>query len=435
VDYPTWFDVIAIGSVVVTAFMLVLALFEPGLAYKVEAPDTCDLGSPAFLRMIEALTDAQLRRGNTVEVLTNGEVYYEAELEAIDRAERSINVEAYIFQRGEVARRFVESLAKRARAGVRVKLVLDAIGSFASWDNYFKELTDAGGRVEWYQPLRWHNWPQYNHRTHRELIIVDGKIGFVGGSGVADHWLKGQKGKPRWRDTMFRIEGELVLSLQATFAENWLEASGEILGGEDYFPGSEDEGAPDCEDEGGTAALVVNSSPSTGGSTRARILFQTLLASARESVLITTPYFLPDRSARRELVKAVSERGVKVSVITPGDNNDHLLTRSASRRLYGDLLKAGGRIYEYKPGMIHAKTMVIDGLWSVVGTTNFDNRSFGLNDEVNLAAFDRPLAARVAEDFARDRAASREISYEDWRARSLWERTCEKLGQLLERQQ
>ena len=426
-DYPTWFDVIAIGSVAVVAFMLFLALFEPGLAYKVEPTDSCDLDSPDFLRMIEALTDAQLRRTCSVEVLTNGEVYYEAELEAISRARSSVNLEAYIFQKGEAAGRFVKALAGRARAGVKVKLVLDAAGSFASWNSYFRELTDAGGRVEWYHALRWHNWTRYNNRTHRELIVVDGRVGFIGGSGVADHWLKPRDGKRRWRDTMFRVEGELVLSLQATFAENWLEASGEILAGEEYFPNIE------AGDD--TSAFVVNSSPTTGGSTRARILFQMLLASARESILITTPYFLPDRSARREMARAVKGRGVRMEIITPGVHSDHLLTRTSSRRLYGDLLKAGAHIYEYQPGMIHAKTMVVDGAWSVVGTTNFDNRSFGLNDEVNLAAFDRPLAARVGEDFARDRAESREITYEEWRARPLWERAYEQLGHILERQQ
>jgi cardiolipin synthase A/B len=427
VDYPTWFDVIAIGSVVVVAFLLFLALFAPGLNYKVERTDSCDLDSSDFLRMIEALTDAQVRGGGSVEVLTNGEVYYEAELEAVARAEQSINLEAYIFQKGEVADRFVKALAERASAGVKVKLVLDAAGSFASWDSYFRPLTDAGGRVVWYHPLRWYNWPRYNNRTHRELIVIDGRVGFVGGSGVADHWLIPRGRRARWRDTMFRVEGDLVLSLQATFAENWLEASGEILAGEEYFP--------DLESKGGLSAFVVNSSPTTGGSTRARILFQMLLASARESILITTPYFLPDRSARREMVRAVKERGVRLEIITPGVHSDHMLTRSSSRRLFGDLLKAGARIHEYQPGMIHAKTMVVDGAWSIVGTTNFDNRSFGLNDEVNLAAFDRDLAARVASDFARDRAESREITYDEWRSRPVWERAYEQFGRILERQQ
>ena len=421
-----WFLVIAVIAIAAQALLLFLALFEPGLHYKVSAPENCELDSPDFMRMIEALTDAKVYHRSTIEVLTNGEVYYEAELAAIARAETSVNIEAYIFQKGEVARRFVEALAERARAGVQVNLVLDAIGSFASWDSYFKELTDAGGRVEWYHPLRWYTLPRINNRTHRELILVDGKVGFIGGAGVADHWLKGLKGKRRWRDTMFRVEGDLVLSLQSAFAENWLEASGEILAGGEYFP--------DYATRGETSAFIVNSSPSAGRSTRARMLYQTLLASARESILITTPYFLPDKSARAEMVKALG-RGVKISIITPGRHSDHLLTRTSSRRLYGDLLRAGAKIYEYRPAMIHAKTMVVDAAWSVVGSTNFDNRSFGLNDEVNLAAFDAELAMRVAEDFERDRAESEQVSYDEWRRRPLWERGYEQLGRLLERQQ
>lgn len=427
-DYPTWFDVIAVVAVVLMAFLLFLALFEPGLDYRINAPLSCELDSEEFMQMIEALTDSQLRRRNRIEVLTNGEVYYEAELEAIARAERSVNIECYIFQKGEVARRFVVALAERARAGVKVNLVLDALGSFTSWDGYFKELTDAGGRVGWYHPLRWQTLARVNNRTHRELFIVDGKVGFVGGAGVADHWLKGRRGRRRWRDTMFRVEGDLVMSLQATFAENWLEASGEILMGAEYFPRHAPEGD-------GATALVVNSSPSAGRSTRARMLYQTLLASARQKVLITTPYFLPDRSARAEMVKAIKERGVEISIITPGRRTDHLITRVSSRRLYGDLLAAGARIYEYRPTMIHTKSMVVDDAWSVVGTSNFDNRSFGLNDEVNLAAHDAELAARVTEDFLRDRAESEEISYDRWRRRPLWERAYEQVGRLIERQQ
>jgi len=182
-------------------------------------------------------------------------------------------------------------------------------------------------------------------------------------------------------------------------------------------------------------AIVVDSSPSTGASTRARILFQTLLASARKTIHITTPYFLPDRSARAEMVRAVRERGVELKIIVPGGHSDHLLTRRSSRRLFGDLLKAGAKIYEYEPAMIHAKTMIIDGVWSIVGSTNFDNRSFGLNDEINLAARDEKLAARLAEDFSTDLAASREVTYDEWRSRSIFERMHEWLGWVLERQQ
>jgi cardiolipin synthase A/B len=421
------YDVISIIAIAFLALMLFLALFEPGLRYKIRLSPSLQPDSEDFQRLLAALADAQLHARNQIEVLTNGDVFYEAELEAISLARHSVNIEAYIFQKGKIARRFVAALTERARAGAQVNLVFDAIGSFATWNSYFKELREAGGQVAWYHPLRWDTLPRINNRTHRELIIIDGKVGFIGGAGVADHWYLGKRRHPRWRDTMFRIEGEEVTGLQATFAENWLEASGELLTDKGYFPF--------CEVESGAIAMVVNSSPSIGGSTRARMLFQTLLASAQKSIAITTPYFLPDKSARDEMIRAIKERGVEVRIITPGKHSDHLLTRTSSRRLYGDLLKAGAQIYEYEPAMIHAKVMIVDGLWSVVGSTNFDNRSFGLNDEINLAACDDKLAARLEMDFARDMADSREVTYDEWRRRSVFERAHEWLGWVLERQQ
>jgi cardiolipin synthase len=304
--------------------------------------------------------------------------------------------------------------------------VLDAVGSFTTWDGYLKPLRDAGARVRWYQPLRWYTVRRLNNRTHRELIIVDGTVGFVGGAGIADPWYKSTPKEPQWRDTMFRIEGELVTGLQTTFAENWLESADEILTGDAYFPSVRDEAGDDST--GDTSGLVVISSPSAGRATRARILFQTLLASARQTIQITSPYFLPDRSVRAELLRAVRERGVRVTVLVPGDHADHLLTRRSSRRLYGELLKGGVQVHEYAPSMHHAKVMVVDGAWNVFGTTNFDNRSFGLNDEVNVATCDRALAARLDEDFQRDLSKSHQVSYEEWESRPLKERIIEKLG-------
>jgi cardiolipin synthase len=225
-----------------------------------------------------------------------------------------------------------------------------------------------------------------------------------------------------------RVEGEAVGQLQATFAENWLESCGDVLTGRDYFP------EPSVEDPSGVA-LVVNSTPSAGGSTRARVLFQMLLASARSTVHITTPYFLPDRSLMDELVRALRERGVEVKLIVPGKKSDHMLTRSSSRRDYGPLLEAGARIYEYQPAMIHAKILLVDGLWGVVGSTNFDNRSFGLNDEVNLAVRGEQFVERLETDFDRDLANSEPITYEQWKRRPVIERAPELLGWVLDRQQ
>ena len=416
------------------AFLLVMlyfALFEPGLPYRVGRPPADPLDSERFRRTLSALAASTMHSGNRVEVLTNGEAFYEAELQAIREACDSLHLEAYIFQRGELTRRFLQAMAERAASGVAVHVVLDAVGCFLTTRKYLAPLIEAGGHVEFYNPIRWNNLPRINNRTHRELLLIDGTVGFLGGAGFADHWVyphgHGLKKKPRWRDTMFRLEGDIVREMQSVFSENWLEASGRILFDSRYVhPG---------DVKGPTEGMIVGSSPTFGRSTRNRMLYQTLLASAQRSIHITTPYFLPDRSARSELVRAIRERGVEVVIITPGRHADHLLTRRSSRRLYGELLRAGASIYEYQPTMIHAKVLVVDGAWSVVGSTNFDNRSFGLNDEVNLAAYCPELAARLEEDFARDVAQSRQVSYQTWRRRPFFERGHELLGWLLERQQ
>ncbi len=264
---------------------------------------------------------------------------------------------------------------------------------------------------------------------------MDGEVGFIGGAGIGDNWLGGIGRDPMWRDTVFRVSGDLAIGLQTTFSENWLEAAEEILIGDDYFSAcvqdTQDDGVK-SEDE--AVGLVVISTPSAGRSTRSRVLFQVLLASAKQTIHINSPYFLPDRSVRCELIKAV-ERGVKVKIITPGKHSDHVLTRNASRRRYGELLKGGAEIYEYEPSMIHVKALVIDGIWNVVGSTNFDSRSFGLNDEVNLAVRNGPLATRLTEDFQGDLQQSRRITLEEWRRRPVHERILETLGRLIERQQ
>ncbi len=425
---PSGLVVLGALALAAAALVLLVGLFGPGLRYKVAATNSDDNTSDDFLRTLEALTDAKIHRRTALTVLTNGQIFYEEELRSIQAAQRSVNLEAYIFQKGDIAQRYLDSLTEQARAGVKVNLVLDALGSIGSKEKYFSRLTAAGGKVAWYNNFSWNKLPRFNHRTHREVLVIDGRIAFVGGAGVADHWYTGKGHDPRWRDTMIRVEGEAVPNLQATFAENWLEACGEVITGEAYFP------PPDsCAGEG--AVLVINSTPSAGGSTRARLLFQMLLASARKSIYITTPYFLPDRSMLNELIRAVRERGVKVKLLVPGKRSDHLLTRSSSRHAYGKLLRAGAEIFEYQPAMIHAKILMIDGLWSVAGSTNFDNRSFGINDEVNLAVRDADFTGQLEEDFANDLAQSERVTYEQWRRRPVLQRAPELLGWILERQQ
>ncbi len=429
----TFFTVVAVMAILVQSFLLFLFFFEPSLPYKLWKPPSP--ASREFLSMLEALLGVRSYRSEGVEVLTNGNTFYSGELDAIQEAQKSVNLEAYIFQEGELTRRFVAALADRARLGVKVNLVIDAVGSAGTSSSFFQELVDAGGRVKRYHSFGWETLARFNNRTHRVLLVIDGRIGFLGGAGFADQWFNNTSGSPRWRDTMVRLEGKAVAGLQATFAENWLESSGEILWGEEYFPSSSHERKSTATKRDAPVEMVVSSSPSLGRSTRARILFQTLLASAQESICLTTPYFLPDRSARAEMLRAMRERGVRIRILTPGKRSDQLLTRRSSRRLYGALLEGGAQIFEYQPAMMHAKTLIVDNLWSVVGSTNFDHRSFGLNDELNLVCCNEKLAGRLTEDFERDLKHSRLIEYSEWKGRSVIERAHECLGWVLERQQ
>jgi cardiolipin synthase A/B len=419
-----WFAVVCMVAIIT---WVLIDLFGPVLQYKMPQPLAGALDSPEFVRQLEALASSRAATNTLIEPLPNGVNFYGAEIQAIAQAHKSIDWVAYIFAKGEIAQRMVAALTERARAGVEVNLVIDAVGSFSMPKKFFAPLTEAGGHVRWFHPLRWNNWPRANNRTHRELIVIDGQIGFIGGAGVADHWWHGIKKQAPWRDTMFKVTGDAVRFLQSSFLENWLESSGEILAGQKYFA------APQNPD--GAVSMVVDSSPSQGGSTRARILFQTLICSAEKSLKITTPYFLPDRSLIRELVRAIEERDVRVQILVPGRHSDHGMTRSSSRATYGDLLKAGAEIYEYQPTMIHAKIMIVDDLWCVVGSTNMDHRSFGWNDEVNLAVMDPALAAKLSANFEEDLANSHRETLQEWEHRSFAQRAMEWLGWLIAREQ
>jgi cardiolipin synthase len=407
--------------------MFVAGLFAPGLRYSLATPPDTPVDATVFIHQLEPMVNSKITRDNEIDVIENGDHFYDAEMQAMREARHSINIEAYIFHKGQVTDEVLDILTARARAGVHVNLVIDSVGSASTRKSYFKALKEAGGHIEWYHRLRLHKWFLVNNRTHREITVVDGSIAFVGGAGYADWWRFAKDGQPRWRDTMARVRGDAVRAIQGTFLENWLEASGEILDGTDYFPES-------STHTGSAAALVVTSTPSSGGSTRARVLFQTLIAAAQKSIYVTTPYFLPDQGMSDELVRA-RKRGVSVKIVVPGKHDDHALTRSSGRSAYGDLLKAGAEIYEYEPSMIHAKVTIVDGKWGVVGSTNLDNRSFGINDEINLAVLDPQVAQQLTQDFEQDASRSERVTLEQWERRSLYERILESIGWIIERQE
>jgi cardiolipin synthase A/B len=346
-------------------------------------------------------------------------------IDAIRKAERSIDLECYIFHPGEAASAFIDALAERARAKVTVTIVVDAIGSYSRLSGEpLNILREAGCRIETYQAFTWYRLARLNNRTHRELLIVDGRVAFIGGAGIADQWFHGRPGRKPWRDTMARVEGPVVAALQGVFVENWLECCGEILVGNAYFP--------DLTPAGDTTAFVVKSSPSDRA-TVSRVAFQLLIESAHREVCITTPYFLPDKAFRRCLID-VAARGVKITVVVPGKETDQKWVRLASRRMYQELLEGGLKIHEYR-GMTHCKSLVVDRLWGVLGTTNLDNRSFEHNDEVNLFMRDEAIANRLLEDFWRDVENSDEVTLPVLSRRPILERVVSPVAWILERQQ
>ena len=412
------------GAILLYGSRILFDLFGPILPYSMPEDPGCPLDSEEFMQFLSVVTDGTIRRSRITR-LRNGVAFYPAELEAIRRAKHSINLEFYEFREGEVSAEILAALTQRAEAGVQVRIIVDALGSFATSQKYFDRLQAAGGQMRWYHPLRWDTWQRANNRTHRKLIVIDGEEGFIGGAGIADHWLHATAQGPAWRDTVFHLQGEAVFGLISAFSENWLEASGEILSGPAQF-------AFRTKPEG-PRSFVVSSTPH-GGGTQARILFQAIIRSARESILITTPYFLPDKSAKEALIEAAGNRGVKVRILAAGPHIDHPMVRRMSRNSSRHMLEGGAEIFEYQPSMIHAKLMTIDGQWSVVGSTNFDHRSFALNDEVNLAVFDRDLARIIESDFLDDLKQSRKLTLGELERRTLWSKEESLIDETIERE-
>lgn len=414
------------GVLGVEAARLGMTLLGPGRAYRLATDPKITPASPEFVARLGCIVDAVTYLDNTIAVLRNGSMFYPVELHAIDQARHSINLEAYEFLEGDVTRECVRRLAERAKIGVEVRLVIDALGSLRTRQSFFDPLTEAGGRVSRYHALSGAGWPNLNHRTHRKLLIVDGAVGFAGGADWADHWIENRSGKPVWRDTVLRFEGSVVRSLNATFAQNWVECTGEVLFDADEFPSDNGPGKAKC--------MVVMSSPGYGTS-RARVLFQTLLDSAERSIQITSPYFLPDRSVRPALERAIRKREVTVRVLTAGCYSDHAAVRRLSEALSAPLIRQGMELYEYDPAMIHAKLMTVDGVCAVVGSANFDHRSFALNDEVNVVIFDREIVAALEAQFLDDLEHSRRVTVNSLRRESLAARLFADVSWLFRREE
>jgi cardiolipin synthase len=398
---------------------------EQGDGYTLHG-DALDVGSPEFLRACEELTSAGVTVGSHAELLVNGDRIFPAYLQTIREAESTINCLTYVYWRGDIAREVAGALADRARAGVEVNLLLDAVGTAKMERDLLRSMREAGVNVAYFRPLKPYAIRRANNRTHRKLLIADGKVGLTGGVGIAEEWTGDAQDPDHWRDTHVRVTGPAVLGLQGAFAENWLEATGDVLVGPGHLPELEpvrDDGAP----------MQVVRSRAGIGDTNAEALYFLAIASARKSLHLTAAYFAP-RPAFTEALCDAADRGVDVRILVPGSHIDKGFVRTAGRAVYQELLDCGVRIWEYGPTMLHAKTLVVDRGWSSVGSVNFDNRSFQLHDEVTLCVQSRTFAAELEEQFEADLAVSEEIEDGRWGDRGLRKRTAEQVLRLARRE-
>jgi cardiolipin synthase len=382
------------------------------------------ISDPQFRRSMGVLLGPPLVEGNKVDTLVNGREIFPAMLAAIRRAEKTITFETYIYWSGKIGQEFADALADRARAGVHVHLLIDWVGSNRMDPKYLDLMRQAGVEIEKYHPPRWYTLDKLNNRTHRKLLVVDGKVGFTGGVGIADEWDGNAEDPSHWRDTHFRIEGPAVAQMQAAFTDNWLKLTGKVLDGPSYFP---------PESAAGAELGQVFKSSRDGGSESMHLMYLLSAVSAVRSIDLAMAYFVPDELAEDALVEAL-KRGVKFRMILPGPYTDTEVLRKASRAKWGRLLRAGAEIYEYQPTMFHCKVLVVDGVWTLVGSTNFDNRSFRLNDEANLNVYSRSFAERQVALFDNDLKRSRRISFEEWERRPWTEKLQEWIQSVLESQ-
>lgn len=411
-----------LGLVFLIASVFSVKAEEKEIRY--ELPHRFGVEDPQFLRCMGQLLGPGVLAGNRVQALQNGDQIFPAMLEAIHGARQSITFETYIYWSGDIGKKFSDALCERARAGVKVHVMLDWVGCGKMEGKYLKELKATGVEVEQYHPLRWYNLGRLNNRTHRKLLVVDGRIGFTGGVGIADLWDGHAQSKDHWRDSHYQLEGPAVAQMQAAFTDNWIKTRNEVLLGSNYFP--------ELKPVGGSLAQVFKSSRGEG-SESVRLMYLLSIASATKTIRLQAAYFVPDELAIETFV-AARKRGVKIEIILPGPNTDAKIVQRASRALWGTLLDAGVEIYEYQPTMYHCKVIIVDDVWVSVGSTNFDDRSFRLNDEANLNIYEASFAAAQVKVFEEDKGKSRLMTRAEFKNRSTLGKIMDKIASLFRRQ-
>jgi len=377
-----------------------------------------------FLRCIGQMLGPCIISGNKVKALHNGDQIFPAMLGAIKRAKKTISFETFVYWAGDIGQQFCQALCERAKAGVKIHIILDWWGTEKMDEIYIETMKEAGVEIEKYHPLRWYNFNRMNNRTHRKLLIVDGRIGFIGGVGIADEWQGNAESKDHWRDSHYQVEGPVVAQMQAAFNDNWINTHSKVLLGKNYFP----ELKPIA---GGVRAQVIKSTRYSSENVRLMNLLS--ISSAVKNIRLQAAYFVPDGLTIETLV-AARNRGVNIQIIVPGPNMDEKTVQRASRSLWDVLLDAGIKIYEYQPTMYHCKVLIVDNIWVSVGSTNFDDRSFRLNDEANLNIYDADFAAEQVKVFEKDKSNSKLMTRADFKKRSKIGKMIDKLAGILQRQ-
>ncbi|MDA8521400.1 phospholipase D-like domain-containing protein [Acidovorax sp. NCPPB 4044] len=403
------------------AALLVLNFTAGEKQVQQQLPRLYTTASPQFDRAMGNLLGPGVLGGNEVTDLQNGDRIFPPMLAAIRAARKTVTFETYIYWSGDIGKQFADALSERARAGVKVHVLLDWVGSSKMEDSYLDEMKSAGVEIEKFHKPHWYNLARLNNRTHRKLLIADGVVGFTGGVGIAPEWTGNAQDPQHWRDTHYMVRGPAVAHMQATFLDNWLKVTGEVLHGDAYFPA--------LEPVGPHRAQMFSSSPSSGSESM-QLMYHMAITASERSVDLSAAYFVPDELTLKLLMDAL-QRGVRVRIVTPGEHTDTETVKAASRGTWGPLLAAGAEIYEYGPTMYHCKVMIVDRRMVSVGSTNFDNRSFRLNDEANLNVYDEAFARRQTEVFEEDIQRSRRVTHQDWLNRPWTEKLHEKVTGLI----
>ncbi|CDX40731.1 Phospholipase D/Transphosphatidylase [Mesorhizobium sp. SOD10] len=422
-----WLDILKYLAVAIAAGVVTLAAVnltpEPRVIRTI-VPHRFDAADPQFVRSMSSYSQGQMFERNAVRTLVNGDEIFPAMLQAIGAAQASIDMETYIYWSGSVGHAFATALAAKAREGVEVRVLVDWVGSLPFDENLIHIMTGAGVRFQRYRPIYWYTLDRVNNRTHRKLLIVDGRVAFTGGVGIADNWLGNARNPNEWRDTHYQIQGPSVAAFQAAFAENWLETVGETLQGEKFYPPPEPAGALGAQ-------LILSSQPN--GSEDMELMMLAAIAAAKDHLRIGMAYFVPDEIALQQILDA-RKRGVIVDVIVPNSLTDVPIVRKGSRYFWGQLLEAGVRIYEFQPTMYHPKLLIVDDVWASFGSTNLDERSLRLNDEATLNVYGRDFAQTQIDLFNEDLKRSRQISLAEWQARPMSEKVTDWLASRLHTQ-